>query len=504
MASWHGDLVSWHGKLVSWKATIENWQAPENESEAHLEAPRKMFPVSVERPIKTVCPTGSVVYIDVMGFAPEGYKTFEAQNSERVTIDVIGTKFNYGFTGHPSRWYLKPSAYVVLLALAPSSRMFSDWVKITYFKGGEEHSSCVAEMNITCVTVSLIADPYMEKTKKMSKTKTYKEKNQTCWQGPILLVNCSSKNQYPPVEDDCGKSELSQKVAPFYGYVIHERGDDNDLDATGFLEVSPPVTAHGISYPLGRILIGSGSLPRENVPEVNQRLLRFIQAQNIQHPLELFSEWLLEGNVKDFLTFVPANNRKGFRLLLASPSACYELFKREQNLGHGSASLLEGVDKSVLYHSERQKMTINEILANKKLWEQNDYVETCIAWNRRVLKEELGLSEKDIIDIPQLFNLGWINEPSTQKKVLRAGHFFPNMLNMIVLGTYLGIPKPFGPIINGACCVEKRVQDLLEPLGLHCIFMEEFLGHQEEWRDAYYWFNVRREPLSFKWWNFVI
>ncbi|XP_027698551.1 protein-arginine deiminase type-4-like [Vombatus ursinus] len=683
-------------------------QIQSKESERLRELPKRIYPMCLEHPIKRVCPMGTTVSIDVVRFAPKGYKTFEVSTSEGLLYNVEGTKFNFAFSGHPSRWYLQPSCLLILKALAPSSKMFSDWVRVNYFKSGEEHSDCVAVMNVTCVSISLTVENYQDKMKNQEGKKMHKGRVFSPWRGPIMLVNCGCKNKYPPVREDNNevKGSIHQmskmflrihsplgffnthqltincshpnkvrlfgverptinppyrmvlgpgkpshvvthlrnrerrkfyvealsfpdadfsglvsftvslldnshgnvsgppihnvglvfRVAPWimtantqppveiymtksmpdsefmttvlnysyvahceltfclkdkirldtwignevaigytqspqrcfpvfldfpwtkgfeefefkdslpssFGYVIHEREDDDNLDATGFLEVSPPVTAHDIFYPLGRILIGDGSLPRENITEVNQRLRTFIYAQNMQDPLELFSEWLLEGNVKEFLTFVPANDGKGFRLLLASPSACYELFKMEQRHGHGNASVLDTVEEELLYYAERMRMSINEILADKLLQRQNDYVQTCITWNRMVLKEELGLSEGDIIDIPQLFRLGWIQDPTTKKEVLRAGHLFPNMLNMIVLGSYLGIPKPFGPLVDGVCCVEKKVQSLLEPLGLNCLFIREFFGHQGDQGDAYYWFNIRRKPLPYKWWNFII
>ena len=30
-------------------------------------------------------------------------------------------------------------------------------------------------------------------------------------------------------------------------------------------------------------------------------------------------------------------------------------------------------------------------------------------------------------------------------------------VNMLVLGRHLGIPKPFGPVINGRCCLEEKI-----------------------------------------------
>ncbi|XP_074074391.1 protein-arginine deiminase type-4-like [Macrotis lagotis] len=767
--SWHGDLVSWQGRLFSWRSNLNSRQVSIKKPERVKEFPRKIFPISVEHTLKAVCPLGTTLLVDVVGLAPEGYKTFEASSSDGILFNVEGTKFNFSFPEHPCRWYLQPSCKILLTALAPSSMMFSDWIRVTYFKSGEEHSNCVAMMNITCISFSLTVEMYgdkeNQKRRKMNNEVQgpfrVEEKAQFSWKGPIMLVNCKSKNTYPPETDNyteeildkdkvihrmskmilkihspigffnihqliincshpdrvrlfgierptiktsykmilgpnkpchtvtylrnsekrefyvealsfpdadfsgmvsftfslldhsnedvlepliqnsrvdfrvapwimtpstqpakaiymtsklrnqplrpwrfwrntkgmlpikwltgslesepeselepepesrtksnksipwsrylntildyiyktrielifCPKDEVrldtwignevaigytqspqqcfpvfldlpwSKKIKDFVfkntlpsslGYVIREREDDDNLDASGFLEVSPPVTVHGIFYPLGRILIGDGSLPRENITEVNQNLRKFIYAQNLQEPLELFSEWLLEGNVKGFLAFVPANDRKGFRLLLASPSACYQLFRMEQKFGHGNACVLDTVDESILHYAERVKMSIDEILADKSLQRQNDYVETCIAWNRRVLKKELGLSERDIIDIPQLFRLGWVKDPSTEKEVLRAAHFFPNMLNMIVLESFLGIPKPYGPLIQGVCCVEKKVRSLLEPLGLNCFFTDEFFGHQEDLGDAYYWINIHRKPLPFQWWTWII
>lgn len=36
----------------------------------------------------------------------------------------------------------------------------------------------------------------------------------------------------------------------------------------------------------------------------------FLWAQKVQEPIALFSDWLLVGHVDEFMTFVPAPNRK--------------------------------------------------------------------------------------------------------------------------------------------------------------------------------------------------
>ncbi|NXX12611.1 PADI1 deiminase, partial [Podargus strigoides] len=297
---------------------------------------------------------------------------------------------------------------------------------------------------------------------------------------------------FPVVFDsprDRGLKDFAIKsiLGPDFGYVAREAPKSaSSLDSFGNLEVSPPVTVKGKEYPLGRILIGS-SFPRFGGRRMAKAVKDFLIAQQVQAPVELFSDWLHVGHVDEFLSFVPAPDRKGFRLLLASPSACYQLLKEKQEEGFGEAEMFEGLEKV-------PKQTINEILANEGLRKFNNYVQSCISWNRNILKRALGLAELDILDIPQLFR-GDI--------VTGAEAFFPDMVNMLVLGRHLGIPKPFGPRVGGQCCLEEQVRELLEPLGLTCTFINDYLSYHVLSGDVHCGTNVRRKPFAFKWWHMV-
>ncbi|XP_074414564.1 protein-arginine deiminase type-3-like [Zonotrichia albicollis] len=275
-----------------------------------------------------------------------------------------------------------------------------------------------------------------------------------------------------------------------FGYVARQapKGWVSSLDSFGNLEVSPPVTVQGKEYPLGRILIGS-SFPRVGGRRMAKAVRDFLVAQKVQAPVELFSDWLYVGHVDEFLTFVPAPDRKGFRLLLASPSACYQLLKEKQEEGFGEAAMFQGLDRV-------SKPTINEILADEELRKFNDYAQSCISWNRDILKRSLGLAEPDILDIPQLFR-------SHSNAGAEAEAFFPDMVNMLVLGRHLGIPKPFGPVVGGRCCLEQRVRELLEPLGLSCTFIDDFFSYHVGQGEVHCGTNVRRKPFAFKWWHVV-
>ncbi|KAM4873380.1 protein-arginine deiminase type-1-like [Thomomys bottae] len=276
-------------------------------------------------------------------------------------------------------------------------------------------------------------------------------------------------------------------LGPDFGYVTRDVQftGSSSLDSFGNLDVSPPVTVGGKEYPLGRVLIG-GSFPKSSGRRMARVVRDFLQAQRVQAPVELYSDWLSVGHVDEFLSFVPTSDRKGFRLLLASPSACLRLFQEKKEEGHGEAAQFEGL-------KHKAKRTINELLADRHLRKDSLHVQKCIDWNREVLKRELGLVESDIVDIPQLFFLNG----------LYAEAFFPDMVNMVVLGKYLGIPKPYGPLIHGRCCLEEQVRALLEPLGLHCVFIDDFLSYHKLLGEIHCGTNVRRRPFEFKWWHMV-
>ncbi|XP_021230371.1 protein-arginine deiminase type-1-like isoform X2 [Numida meleagris] len=218
-------------------------------------------------------------------------------------------------------------------------------------------------------------------------------------------------------------------LGPDFGYVAQKTPENtSSLDSFGNLEVSPPVTVRSKEYPLGRILIGS-SFPRFGGRRMAKAVRNFLAAQRVQAPVELFSDWLQVGHVDEFLSFIPAPDRK-----------------------------------------------------------------SCISWNRDILKRELGLAEQDIIDIPQLFQA----DDQT-----RAMAYFPDMVNMLVLGRHLGIPKPFGPLVAGQCCLEERVRALLQPLGLSCTFIDDFFSYHKLAGEVHCGTNVRRKPFAFKWWRMV-
>lgn len=275
-----------------------------------------------------------------------------------------------------------------------------------------------------------------------------------------------------------------------FGYVTRKsRYSATKLDSFGNLEVSPPVTVKGVHYPFGRLIFGGTRKEIISEPRRMLKVLRdFLYAQKIQAPFEIFSDWLSVGHIDEFMTFVPSPTAKGFKLLLASPDKTYNILKRLREKGHDQVLLRQGKR----FSKRPADISMSEILDNDKLIEQNHRFQEYINWNRQVLKQELDLSDEDIIELPALFE---------EDRDKRAETFFPNMVNMIVLKQHLGIPKPFGPKVDNQCQFEAYVKGVLEPLGLFCHFIDDwepyFLGRGE----IHCGTNTRRQPFPQKWWG---
>ncbi|XP_009067898.1 PREDICTED: protein-arginine deiminase type-2 [Acanthisitta chloris] len=291
-----------------------------------------------------------------------------------------------------------------------------------------------------------------------------------------------------PREKGLEQLPVKELLGPDFGYVNKEPLFEaiTSLDSFGNLEVSPPVTVAGKEYPLGRILIGS-SFPTSAGRRMTRMVRDFLYAQQVQAPVELYSDWLAVGYINEFITFVPTSDKKRFRMLMASPAACYKLFREKQKEGQGEATMFKGYSGT-----DTKRLTINKVLSNDILAQQNQHVQRCIDWNRDILKKELGLMEEDIIDLPTLFKLD---------KQGKAVPYFPNTVTMIVLAKDLGIPKPFGPVLGGECCLEQQIRCLLEPLGLCCHFLEDVSSYHGSLGEVHCGTNVQRRPFAFKWWH---
>lgn len=209
-----------------------------------------------------------------------------------------------------------------------------------------------------------------------------------------------------------------------------------------------PAYEHGADkYPLGRIIHGSGVLPETRA---------FYKAQEVQGPpLMVDTSWLLVGHVDEYLSYAPAKTALGWKLLIASPRVARDLLTKAQTDGHGSAVLFEG--KQRFKDAESWDMisaaqTIDQVLRDSRLMQASQQAQVEIDANVEILRDAIGLTDDDIIEIPTLF------EDTSYGLVA----YTPGMVNLLAFGDYAVPPDPFGPVVDG---VDILKEDLIARLG---------------------------------------
>ncbi|WP_249671154.1 protein-arginine deiminase family protein [Bacillus thuringiensis] len=327
----------------------------------------------------------------------------------------------------------------------------------------------------------------------------YENRGDRWIQDEIEIGYCESPTHIMPVVFDSPRDrELDpfpekKLLGPDFGHFQIGGSTSNSLDSFGNLEVSPPVSVRGKNYPFGRIIFGGRnySTSRVNAREIMPEIRYFLYAQKVQSPIEIYSDWLAVGHVDEIINFVPIQNEKGFKLLVASPLTTYNLLEDLRNEGYGDVSLFKGFRKAVDPDSNSAEITINEILLDDKLRKANETFQKYMNLNINILKEELGLVESDIVHVPVLFE-----SPSTDERTLA---YFPDMVNHLVIGDTSLIPKPYGPQINGECAFEKYIRDALPTR--NAIFIDDWYSYHKLSGEVHCGTNVKRKPFNnIHWW----
>lgn len=210
-------------------------------------------------------------------------------------------------------------------------------------------------------------------------------------------------------------------------------------DSHGNHDLVPPFEG----YPYGRIIHGSGVL---------QETQDFYAAQLVQGPqIMVDTSWLIVGHIDEALSYVPANTDRGWKLLVSSPDLMVSMLEQWQADGNGSAVFHQGK----FWESgggNPADITIDEMLADEDIMSASQNAQAEIDGIIATLKAEVGLTDDEIIEIPNLFEF------------FSGAHvaYNPGTVNSLVFGDYIVMPDPFGGDIDG---VDGMKQDLLDRLG---------------------------------------
>ena len=249
--------------------------------------------------------------------------------------------------------------------------------------------------------------------------------------------------------------------------VYREPNTGNTYDSFGNHELVPPYT-NGEAYPLGRIVVG---MPDEILPETKA----FYQAQGVQAPiLGLDTSWLAVGHVDEVLSFVPAGNERGWKLLAASPSACTALLQGWQQQGHGAEQMFVGKQS---YNGVDAAVSIAEVLGDPDMASWNQAAQASIDQLLDDVTAAVGLTPDEIVEVPVYF---------TQDGGKVA--FVPSAINSLVVGDRFVAADPAGPAIDGQ---DGFKQDLVQRLGTAASGLGSTgQGLQVAFVDDWNWYHV--------------
>lgn len=279
-----------------------------------------------------------------------------------------------------------------------------------------------------------------------------------------------------------------------FGHFQIGGSNPNSLDSFGNLEVSPPVKVGTTSYPFGRIVFGGreDGTPNPRGRQMMPELRHFFYAQKVQAPFEVFTDWLAVGHVDEIVCFVSSKNDKGFDTLVASPTRCKAVLERLVRLGHGNTVMFKGQFRGTPTSGVSAEITVRDLLSDAGFWRDNAKYQRYMDHNVAILKKELGLEDRHIIQIP----IAFYHHPSYGGAVA----YFPDMVNHLVIGNTSLVPKPHGPVIGGRCAFEAAFEAAVPNRRVR--FIEDWYSYHEELGEVHCGTNTIREVfLNRAWWD---
>jgi len=264
----------------------------------------------------------------------------------------------------------------------------------------------------------------------------------------------------------------------------------DSLDSFGNLEVTPPLTAEGKDWLLGRIYYGGDGGGNRMQPEVRD----FLDAQAVQAPVELDSTWLHVGHVDEFISFIPfpgaKNTDKKFKVLIASPKVAIEILQ---------AQLKANKNANVDVLRDTVAKTLARYKADNEKYQKKITGDPAVKGDegvKGVMKRKFGLEDSDFIDTPVFF---WNGVPATGEADARI----PDMVNLLVVNEQLIIPRPFynpfqEDLETKLAAIGYKKSSAANPT-IH--FVTDYKWYHEHLGEVHCGTNSRREIPATAWWT---
>lgn len=263
------------------------------------------------------------------------------------------------------------------------------------------------------------------------------------------------------------------------------RGQKFDtLNSFGNFETIPPYSHNGQTFPLGRVLRGSTAT---YYPD--KFFQRMIEAQKIQPTVTIDTSWLLVGHVDETISFVKANTPRGWVMLVNDAALAKKMLEEASAAGNGSVP--QFVEKYWGQSSPAQ-ITIDQTLSNTDVMGASAEAVVEVAAQVDKLKEELGLTDAEIVKVP------FLHETTSGRSIA----FQPGTVNGIYItdGRFVA-PNPHGPVIEGKDIMKTAMEQALAPHGITVHWAEDWDGYHRNLGEVHCGTNATRQVPTAKWWE---
>jgi protein-arginine deiminase len=233
--------------------------------------------------------------------------------------------------------------------------------------------------------------------------------------------------------------------------------------STGNYGTLPAYEHEGKKYPLGRKLLGA--VPGTGFtadPAFNEML----ELQGFQDPITVDTSWLGVGHVDEFLSVIPADNERGWALVAADPQLALNLLKELVKDGRGDEQLYTPYDLVPPTGSNPPVLTVAEAVTSPGIVNGTAIGHAGVNRALRILRDQVGLTEDDIIRVPVLYK---------DSGTGRVGVQVPNAANLIGTGRdVVFVPKQHVPAVDGQDVFQAEVEERFAEIGTRVQWAEDY------------------------------
>jgi len=259
----------------------------------------------------------------------------------------------------------------------------------------------------------------------------------------------------------------------------------DSLNSFGNLEVIPPFTHEGVSWPFGRVVQGSTAT---YYPDKSFRTM--LEAQQVQSPVSIDTEWLIVGHVDEAFSYVEVESERGWILLANDPIMAIAMLQEQEDAGFGDVVMFEGM---TWMEGQSAEITISEVLSDPDLMDANAWAAIKVAEMITAYKTITGISDEEIEPVPflhqEVYGYSLAYQPGTTNSiVISRGHF--------------ASPATHGPVINGHDIFQTQLTDALAAFGISTHYVENWDLYHALWGEIHCGCAVTRDiPTEDKWWE---